>query len=112
MGIEINPRIYYAASTVPRTGKVRLLLWHTVKQSMALLEAHHISNIRDYHCRITRSKSIQKICEGFPGPPIPYLSHHIMCGLNFETQGALSTAAADLFTLSNLPVDAHPHPHA
>lgn len=26
----INCRIHYTASTVPRTGKVRLLVWHAV----------------------------------------------------------------------------------
>lgn len=94
MGKEINSGIYYTASTVPRTGKVRLLFWHIVEQG----------NNWDYRWRVTRSKSIQQICEGFPGSPITYMSPDIMCGLN------LPTAAAD----PNLPAmqrpAAHPHP--
>lgn len=33
----INCGIHYTASTVPRTAKVRLLVWHGVKQSMGLV---------------------------------------------------------------------------
>lgn len=40
----INCRIYYTASTVPRTGKVRLLVWHAVWQSMGLLGVHSEKN--------------------------------------------------------------------
>lgn len=105
MGKEINSGIYYTASTVPRTGKVRLLFWHTVEEPTALVGAHHRRNNRDYRWRVTRYKTIQQICESFPGSPITYMSPDIMCGLN------LPTAAAD----PNLPAmqrpAAHPHPH-
>lgn len=40
----INCRIYYTASTVPRTGKVRLLVWHAVWQSMGPLGVHSERN--------------------------------------------------------------------
>lgn len=56
-----------------------------------------------------QNNSKSQTCEGFPGPPITYLCHRIMCGLNFEAQGALTTTAADQFPLSNLPANAHPH---
>lgn len=41
MGKEINSWIYYTASSGLRTGKVRLLFWHVVQQSMALVGADH-----------------------------------------------------------------------
>lgn len=88
IGKEINSGIYYTASTVPRTEKVRLLFWHAVQQAMTLVGAQHRRKIRDYYCRVTRSKSRQHICDGFSGSPTTYVSLDIMCGLRFETQRA------------------------
>lgn len=107
-GEEISSRMYYAASTVPRAGKVGLLLWRTVKQSTAPLEARRRRNTRDYRGRATPNPN-NKPAKAF----LALRSHTYATTPCFEARwGALSTAAADPFPLSNLPADAHPRPRA